>query len=64
MEFAPPLPLGVTGLFEVVDLHLAEDVAETVLFCANRPPHVKIHEVLIMPQDQAAVYASHPRGVS
>jgi radical SAM-linked protein len=31
MEFAPPLPLGVTGLFEVVDLHLAEDVAETDL---------------------------------
>ena len=41
----------------------AEDVAETVLFCATRPPHVNIHEVLIMPQDQAAVYASHPRGV-
>jgi radical SAM-linked protein len=31
MEFAPPLPLGVTGLFEVVDLYLAEDVAETDL---------------------------------
>jgi 3-hydroxy acid dehydrogenase/malonic semialdehyde reductase len=41
----------------------AEDVAETVLFCATRPPHVNIHEVLIMPQDQAAVYASHPRGI-
>jgi radical SAM-linked protein len=31
MEFAPPLPLGVTGLFEVVDLHLAEDVPEAEL---------------------------------
>jgi 3-hydroxy acid dehydrogenase/malonic semialdehyde reductase len=41
----------------------AEDIAETVLFCATRPPHVNIHEVLIMPQDQAAVYASHPRGI-
>jgi serine 3-dehydrogenase len=41
----------------------AEDVADTVLFCASRPPHVNIHEVLIMPQDQAAVYASHPRGI-
>ena len=40
-----------------------EDVAETVLFCATRPPHVNIQDVLIMPQDQAAVYASHPRGV-
>jgi serine 3-dehydrogenase len=41
----------------------AEDIAETVLFCATRPPHVNIHEVLIMPQDQAAAYASYPRGV-
>lgn len=41
----------------------AEDIAETVLFCASRPPHVNIQDVLIMPQDQAAVYAAHPRGV-
>jgi len=41
----------------------AVDIAETVLFCASRPPHVNIHDVLIMPQDQAAAYASHPRGV-
>ena len=41
----------------------AEDIAETVLFCATRPPHVNIHDVLIRPQDQAAVYASHPRRV-
>jgi len=41
----------------------ANDVAEAVLFCATRPAHVNIQEILIMPQDQAAVYASHPRGV-
>jgi len=41
----------------------AEDVAETILFCATRPPHVAIQDVLIMPQDQAAVYASYPRGI-
>jgi NADP-dependent 3-hydroxy acid dehydrogenase YdfG len=40
------------------------DVAEAVLFCATRPPHVNVQEILVMPQDQAAVYASHPRGVS
>ena len=40
-----------------------EDIAETVLFCATRPPHVNIQEILVMPQDQAAVYASYPRGV-
>jgi NADP-dependent 3-hydroxy acid dehydrogenase YdfG len=40
-----------------------EDIAETVLFCATRPAHVNIQDLLVMPQDQAAVYASHPRGV-
>lgn len=40
-----------------------EDIAETVLFCATRPPHVNINDILVMPQDQAAVYASYPRGV-
>ncbi len=41
----------------------AVDIAETVLFCATRPLHVNIQEVLIMPQDQAAVYSSFPRGI-
>ncbi|MGD9547323.1 MAG: SDR family oxidoreductase [Candidatus Krumholzibacteriia bacterium] len=41
----------------------AEDIAEAVLFCATRPPHVNIQEMLVMPQDQAAVFASHPRGI-
>lgn len=41
----------------------AVDIAEAVLFCATRPPHVTIQDMLIMPQDQAAVYASHPRGI-
>ncbi|MBE0565302.1 MAG: SDR family NAD(P)-dependent oxidoreductase [Krumholzibacteria bacterium] len=41
----------------------AADVADAVLYCATRPPHVAIAELVIMPQDQAAAYASFPRGV-
>ncbi len=41
----------------------AADIAEAVLFCASRPPHVNVQDMLIMPQDQAAVFASHPRGI-
>jgi len=37
----------------------SEDVAETVLFVATRPPHVDISEILIMPTDQASVYHLH-----
>ena len=33
----------------------ALDIAETVLFCATRPAHVNINDVIIMPVDQAGV---------
>lgn len=32
---------------------LAQDVAETILFVINRPKHVNIDDILIMPTDQA-----------
>jgi 3-hydroxy acid dehydrogenase/malonic semialdehyde reductase len=31
-----------------------DDVADSILYCATRPPHVNISEVIIMPTDQAA----------
>jgi 3-hydroxy acid dehydrogenase / malonic semialdehyde reductase len=31
------------------------DIADAVIYCASRPPHVNIQEVLIMPTDQASV---------
>jgi 3-hydroxy acid dehydrogenase/malonic semialdehyde reductase len=36
-----------------------EDVAEVVLFCATRPPHVDIAEVIVMPTVQASVNHLH-----
>ena len=39
------------------------DVAEAIVWCTTRPPHVAVQEIVLMPQDQGAVYASHPRGV-
>ncbi|RLE22407.1 MAG: NAD(P)-dependent oxidoreductase [Acidobacteria bacterium] len=32
----------------------AEDVADAVLFCASRPPHANVRELILMPTDQAA----------
>lgn len=32
----------------------AEDVADAVFYCASRPPHVNISEIIIMPTAQAA----------
>jgi serine 3-dehydrogenase len=36
-----------------------EDVADVVIFCATRPPHVDIAEVVVMPTAQASVNHVH-----
>ena len=38
-----------------------EDIAEIVVFCATRPPHVNIGELLVTPTDQATVTMVHRR---
>jgi len=39
----------------------AEDIAETLVWVASRPPHVCIDELLIKPTDQAAVHKVYRR---
>jgi NADP-dependent 3-hydroxy acid dehydrogenase YdfG len=36
-----------------------EDIAEVVIFCATRPLHVDIAQVIVMPTDQASVNHVH-----
>ena len=33
----------------------AIDIAETIFWCVQRPPHVNIQEIVIYPTDQASV---------
>jgi 3-hydroxy acid dehydrogenase/malonic semialdehyde reductase len=40
----------------------AEDVADVALFCATRPPHVDISEVIMMSTHQSSVYHVHRTG--
>lgn len=37
----------------------ADDVADSVLFIATRPPHVSVQDILIMPAAQASAYHFH-----
>jgi 3-hydroxy acid dehydrogenase / malonic semialdehyde reductase len=37
----------------------AQDVAEVILFCATRPPHVNVSEVLVLPTDQSGATLVH-----
>ncbi|MBN2570652.1 MAG: SDR family NAD(P)-dependent oxidoreductase [Ignavibacteriales bacterium] len=36
----------------------AEDIADTIIFCATRPEHVNINEIVIMPKAQANAFVS------
>ncbi|MGB3612225.1 MAG: SDR family oxidoreductase [Elainellaceae cyanobacterium] len=38
-----------------------QDIAEIVLFCATRPPHVNISDILVMPTDQSSATLVHRR---
>lgn len=40
----------------------ADDIAEAILFCATRQPHVNIAEMVVLPTDQASAYHIHRRG--
>ena len=37
----------------------AEDVADDVLYCATRPPHANVREMVLMPSAQASVLHTH-----
>jgi len=39
-----------------------DDIAEVIAFCAARPPHVNINEVILMPQAQASATMVHRQG--
>lgn len=43
-------------VYEGVNPLTAEDIAETIIWVASRPPHVNIDELLIKPTDQAAIH--------
>lgn len=42
---------------------VGEDIAETLVWVASRPPHVNIDELIIKPVDQAAIHKVHRRNV-
>jgi serine 3-dehydrogenase len=39
----------------------AEDVADAVLFCATRPPHANVREMVLLPSAQASAVHAHRR---
>lgn len=64
-EFASVRWSGDQGLanktYEGIDYLTPEDIADVVLFCATRPPHVNIGELIITPVDQISFSLTHRR---
>jgi NADP-dependent 3-hydroxy acid dehydrogenase YdfG len=50
------------NVYKGIDPLIAEDVAEAVLFCATRPPHANIAEIIMMPTQQASALVFHRKG--
>ena len=49
------------GVYDGLEPLSGEDVAEAVVFCATRPPHTNIREMILMPAAQAAAVHAHRR---
>ncbi len=47
------------NVYKGFDPLVAEDIAETIIFCATRPAHVNINEIIIMPTAQANAFVTH-----
>lgn len=47
------------GVYAGLDPLTPSDVAEAVVFCATRPPHANVREMILMPSAQAAAVHAH-----
>lgn len=47
------------AVYEGMTPLLPEDIADAIIYCATRPPHVNIRQLLIMPTDQTAPHLCH-----
>jgi len=53
---------AASRLYEGIDYLSPEEVAEAILFCATRPPHVNIGELVITPTEQISFMLTHRKG--
>ncbi len=47
------------SVYTDIDVCTPDDIADAVLYCATRPPHVSINEIIIMPTAQASSIVKH-----
>lgn len=47
------------GVYTDIDVCTPDDIADAVLYCATRPPHVSVNQIVIMPTAQASSMVKH-----
>lgn len=47
------------GVYENIEVCMPTDIADAVLYCATRPTHVSINEIIVMPTAQASSIVKH-----
>ena len=52
------------SVYDGIEPLTAQDIAETMVWVASRPPHVNIDALLIKPTDQAAIHKVFRRKTS
>ena len=48
-------------VYEGIEVLTGNDVADAVVYCASRPPHVQINEIIITPTNQASALVTSRR---
>lgn len=47
------------SVYNDIDVCTPDDIADAVLYCATRPPHVSVNQIVIMPTAQASSMVKH-----
>lgn len=42
------------NVYKGIDALVAEDIADAIIYCATRPPHVNINQIVMMPTEQGS----------
>lgn len=48
-------------IYQGIEALTPEDIAETILFAASRPPHVNVADIIVYPTNQASTTLVHRR---
>ena len=46
-------------VYNEIDFCTPDDIADAVVYCATRPPHISINNIVIMPTAQASSIVKH-----